>query len=151
MLTTFLRRDVLLDLVGEEDHTDLVVVLDGTERQGSRNLRHHLLLHLVLRTELQGSADVDEQHHGKLALFLEHLDIRTVEACGYVPVDIAHIITKLILTYFAERHSPTLEGRMVLSGEDVVTQSACLDLDLANLLQYLRRFHQLNPSSRSDR
>ena len=110
VLTTFLGRDVLLNLIGEEDHTYLIVVLDSTEGEGGRNLCHHIALELLLGTEIQRTTDIDEQHHRQLTLLLEHLHIRAMEAGCHIPVDIADIITELILTHLAEGHTPTLEG-----------------------------------------
>ena len=119
VLAAFLGRDILLYLIGEEDHANLVVVLNGTESQRGGNLRHHVLLQLHLRTELQRARNVNQQHHGQLALLLKDLHIRTMKPGRHIPVNVTHIIPELILAHLAEGHSPTLEGRMVLSGEDV--------------------------------
>ena len=119
MLTAFLRWDILLNLIGEEHHTNLIIVLYGAEGDGGSNLRHHVTLHLLLGTEIERAADIDKQHHCQLTLLFEHLHIRTVEAGCHIPVDVAHIIAKLIFAHLAEGHSPTLEGRVILTGEDV--------------------------------
>ena len=110
MLAAFLRRYILLHLVRKEDDANLIVVLDGREGDGGSYLGHHVTLHLHLRTKIQRAADVDQQHDGQFALFLKDLHVGTVEAGGYIPVDVTHVVTILILTNFAERHSPTLEG-----------------------------------------
>ena len=44
-----------------------------------------------------------------------------------------HIIAVLIFAHLGKGHSPTLEGRMILTSEDVLTQSASLDFYLPNL------------------
>ena len=56
-----------------------------------------------------------------------------MKAGGHVPVDVSHIIAVLIFAHLGKGHSPTLEGRMILTSEDVLTQSASLDFYLPNL------------------
>ena len=119
VLAALLRRNILLNLVREEYHANLIVVLNGAESQRGSNLRHHVLLHLHLRAKLQRTRHVDQQHHRQLALLLKDLHVGTMKPCRHVPVNVTHVIPKLILSHLAESHSPTLEGRMVLSGEDV--------------------------------
>ncbi len=53
-----------------------------------------------------------------------------METCGHVPIDVTNVIAKLILPDLREGHAPAFEGRMVLSGEDILTQPAGLDLYL---------------------
>ena len=134
MLASLFWRNILLNLVGEEDDTNLVVVLYGTERQCGGNLGHHVALGLPLRSKVERTAHIDEQHHGEFALLLKHLDVWSVEARRDIPVDVPDVVAKLILAHLAERHSPSLEGRMVLSGEDICAQSARLDLYLPYFL-----------------
>ena len=137
MLASLFRRDVFFYLVREEDDANLVVVLDGTERQRGSYLRHHVALHLHLRAEVERAADVYQQHHRQLAFLLEHLHVGPVEARRDVPVDVAHVVAVLILAHLAEGHTPAFEGRMVLPCEDVRAQTARLDLYLPYFLEYL--------------
>ncbi len=58
-----------------------------------------------------------------------------MKAGGHVPVDVSHIIAILIFAHLGKGHSPTLEGRMILTSEDVLTQSASLDFYLPNLFK----------------
>ena len=46
MAAAFFRRDVLLDLVGEQDQPDLVAVADGGEGKNAGQLRRQLALAL---------------------------------------------------------------------------------------------------------
>ena len=110
MLAAFLWRDVLLYLVREEYHPNLVIVLYGAERQRGGNLRGHVTFHLPRRTEVKRPRDVYEQHYRQLTLFLEDLHVGTVEAGSDIPVYISHVIAKLVFPNLRERHSPTLEG-----------------------------------------
>ena len=132
MLASLLGRNELLDAVAEEDYAYLVIVLNGAEGQGGCYLRHHVALHLGGGTEIETAAHIDEEHDGEFALFLKDLDVGLVEACGDVPLYVAYVVAKLIFTYLAEGHSPTLEGRMVFSGKDVGGEATCLDFNLTD-------------------
>jgi hypothetical protein len=57
-----------------------------------------------------------------------------MEASRHVPVDVTHVIAILVFPHLCESHTPTLEGGMVLTGKDVLAQTASLDLDLSNFL-----------------
>ena len=141
MLTSLLGRNKLLNPVRKEDDTNLVIILNGRECQCSGNFRHHILLHLLYRTELQTTGNIYQQHHCQFALLLKHLDVRLVEAGGHIPVNVAYVIAKLILAHLGECHTSTLEGRVILPGKDIVGQSARLYLNLTDFLQKFCCFH----------
>ena len=134
MLAPLLGRNILLNLVGEEDNANLVVVLYGTERQCGCNLSHHVALSLTLSAKVERTAHIDEQHHCEFALLLKHLDVWAVESCRDIPVDVPDVVAKLIFAHLAKRHSPSLEGRVVLSGKDIRAQSSRLYLYLPYFL-----------------
>ena len=119
MLTTFLGRDVFLNLIREKHDPNLIIVLNSAESDGGGNLSHHITFHLLLRTEIERATDVNQQHHRQFTFFLEHLHIGTMETGCHIPVDVTHIITKLIFAHLAKGHTPTLECRMILTSEDV--------------------------------
>ena len=64
-----------------------------------------------------------------------------MEACRHVPVDVAYVIAVLVLAYFAEGHATPFECGVVLSGKDVVAQSAGFYLNLAYLFKYVLGIH----------
>ena len=136
---TLFRGDELFHPVAEKQGADLVVVQDRGEGEDGGDFRNLFPLGLPGGAEQAGTADVDQQDDSQLALFLEDLDIRRAHACGDVPVHVADIVTILVLTDFAESHTPALEGRMVLSGEDLVRERLGLDFDLADLLEQFSR------------
>ncbi len=138
VLASFLRRDIFLNTVREEDDTYLVVVLYGRERQRSSNLSHEGALRLSCSTEVERPRHIDKEHHRELALFLKHFYVGMMEARRHIPVDVAHIVAKLILAHLSKGHTTPLEGRMVLSCKDILTQAARLDLNLPNLAENLR-------------
>ena len=134
MLASILWRNILLYTVGEEDDTDLVIVLNGRESDRRSDFCSQLALHLLRSTEVQRPRDVDEQHHRELTLLLKDLDIRMVEAGRDVPVNIPDIVAELIFTHLGESHTLAFKGRVVLSREDVLTQSPGFDLYLSDLM-----------------
>ena len=107
----------------------------GSNSMSSRMIRSRWLRPLVGGTEKARTADVDEQHHGQFTFFLEDLDIGLTEACSDVPVHVSDVVTVLVLTHFAERHTASFERGMVFSGEDLVRQRLGLDLDFPDFLQ----------------
>ena len=133
MFLSLLGRNKFLDLVGEEHHADLIVILYGRKRQRSGNLRNDLFLHYVHGTKVTTPRYVDQQHHGQFALFFEHLYIRAHVAGGHIPVDIADIVAVLILAHFAECHTTAFESRMVLSRKNIARQAAGLYFNSPNL------------------
>ena len=134
MFFPLLRRNKFLDLIREKHHTDLIVILYSRKSQCRSDLRNNLFLHYVHGTKVSTTRYIDQQHHGQFALFFEHLYIRAHIAGGHVPVDIADIVAVLILAYFAERHTTTFKGRVVLSCKNIAGQAAGLYFNSPNLL-----------------
>ena len=59
-----------------------------------------------------------------------------------VPVYVAHIVAILVFTHFREDHSTTFECGVILSGKNILGESAGLDLDLPDFFYELGSFHQ---------
>ena len=137
MRTTLLRGNELLDAVAEKDASHLVVVLRSGKSEHGGDFGDDVLLQFVRRTEHTRTADIDQQHHGQLALLLITLDVRTAAAGGDIPVDVAHVVPHTVLAHFAESHAAPLEGAVVMAGENVIAQSARLYLYLAYLPEYV--------------
>src|SRR5690606_24305229 len=76
-----------------------------------------------------------------LPFFLEYLYKRMVKAGGHVPVYGPHIVAKLVVPYFAERHTAPFKGAVVFARKDVVGKAFGLDLYLPYFLQYFRSIH----------
>src|ERR1043166_10156458 len=92
MLPAFAGWDVEVGAAVEQEQADLVTVLDGAHREQRRQLDGGLELAAPARAEVLRGADVDEQHHGQLALLDEPLDMRLAGAGGAVSVDRAHVV-----------------------------------------------------------
>ena len=130
-------RNEFFHTVTEEEGTYLIIINEGGEREDGGDFGEHIPLGHIAGTEEPGTADVDQQHHGQFALFLEDLDIGSVHARGDVPVHVADVVAVLILTYFAEGHTATFERGVVLSRKYLVGETARLDLDFPDLLEEL--------------
>ena len=146
----FLGGDELFDLVREEQQADLVVVLDRRERKDGADLRSDLVLQLLRAAEAARAAQVDDQHDRQLAFFFEHFDVRVVEPRRDVPVDGADVVTVLVLPHFAELDPASLEDAVVFPREDLVHETARLDLDVPYFPEYVSGVHAVpgvRPSS----
>ena len=111
----FSGGDELFDAIAENDQADLVVVLDGRERQQGADLHRHLALHALARPKISRRAHVHDQHDRELALFFEHLDEGAPRASRHVPVDAADIVAVLVLPHLGEIHPTSLEDGVVFT------------------------------------
>ncbi len=126
--TPFLRRNILLDLVAEENQPDLVAVADGREGQHARQLRRHLALALRGRPEISRRAHVDQQQDGQLAFLGEFLHEGTSAASGHVPVDGPDFIARHVFTHLVEVHPAALEHRVIFAAHRAFDEPARADL-----------------------
>ena len=133
MLAPTSRRDEELDLVGEEDRTDLVIILYRGEGQGSCDLGIELALGLDAGTKVRTPCHIDQEHHGQLTLLLKDLDEGVGIACRDIPVQVTHVIAYLIATYLAKGHTSSTEGGLILPRKDLLREATGLDLDTAYL------------------
>ena len=134
VFATFLGWDELLYLIREEDDAYLVVVLNGRESKRGSNLSYHITLKLLDGTEVEASADVNQQHNCQFAFLLEDFDVRLSETSRHVPLDVANVVAVLVLAHFGESHAAPLEGRMILACKDIAAQTSSLNLNLPDLL-----------------
>ena len=133
MLSSLLGWYEFLDLVGEEYHPDFVLVLDGRKRECSRHFGSHLAFGLADGAEIEASGHIDHEYDSQFSFLLEDLDIWSVETSRDVPVDVPDIVSVLIFPDLRECHTSSLEGRMILTREDVLRQSSGFDLNLPYL------------------
>ena len=134
----FLRGDVKLDRVGEEQQADLVVIPDRAEGEQTRDFRREFALRLRVAAEISRSADVHDQNHGQLAFLGEFFHKRGAEARGHVPIDGADFVARLIFAHFIEVHPAAFENAVVITGENGLDQTLGFDLERADFLQDVR-------------
>jgi hypothetical protein len=130
-------RDEHLDLVGEADQADAVVVADRREGEGGGEAGDEVALVEVAAAEVEAGRHVDEEHHRQLALLGEQLDVGLAGAGGDVPVDRAHVVAGGVLADLGEGDALALEDGLVRAGEVLVDQARGLDLDATDLAQQL--------------
>ena len=141
MFFPFLRRDKLFDTVRKKDDSDLIVVLYRRKSQRRGDFGNHLFLQFTYGTEITAGRHIDQQHDRHLPFLFKNFDIRTLLTSGYIPVNIPHIIAKLVFSYLRKCHTFSFKGRMVLPGKYVSGESTCLYLDAADLFQQLGCIH----------
>ena len=137
MLTTLARWNECLDLVGEQDQPDLVVIANGREREHAGDLRLDLALGVRGRAEVAGGAHVDREHDGQFALLPVLLDERAPGTRRHVPVDGAHLVAGHVFAYFFEIHAPAPEHRVELSSQGIGGKPARANIDETDLFQDL--------------
>ncbi len=133
MRAPFARGHIEFDLVGEDDHADLVIVLDCCEGEDGRGFGRNLILGFGSRAKTARGGQVHQKHDQHLALFPEFLDEGRAGTGRDVPVDQADIVTRLVLAHFLELDPLPFEDRMVLPPEEMIDQTAGPDLDAADL------------------
>jgi hypothetical protein len=129
----------VLDAVGEEHEPDPVVVAHRREREHRRQLDGQLALEPPRRAEPLRARQVDDEHHGELALLLVAPNERPAHARRHVPVDRPHLVAGLVLAHLGELHPLPLEHRAVLAREHRVDQPPRAQLDEPDLPQHLGR------------
>src|SRR5690606_31317322 len=130
------RHDVL-DAIREDDEADAVVVADGRESEHGRDLRCQLRLEPAARAELLRARQVDQQHHRELSLLDVLLHVWHTDTRRDVPVDVAHVVTGLVLAHLGELHSLSAEDRVVLAGEEGRDEAARAQLDEPHLAHHV--------------
>src|SRR5688500_14666094 len=133
------RRHEVLDDVGEDEQADAVVVARRGQREDGRDLGGELGLEAATRAELLGAGQVYGEEHGQLALLDVLLHVGSRRARGDVPVDVAYVVTRLVLAYFRELDPLPLEDGVVFAAEQRVDPAARAQLDQADLLEHLAR------------
>ena len=113
VLTSLLWRNILLNAIGEEHHTNLVVVLHCAEGDGSSYLGSHHRLHTLACAEIERARDINQQHNGKFAFLLKHFHVRLAETCCDIPIYVANVIAKLILANL---------GKAIIKARDAVNK-----------------------------
>lgn len=80
MLRCPLLGGINFSIRSEKKMTPILSLFWMAENASVGNFRHHILLHLLYRTEFQTTGNIYQQHHCQFALLLKHLDVRLVEA-----------------------------------------------------------------------
>src|SRR4051794_37176759 len=122
-------RDEALDLVGELDQADTVVVADGAEGEVRGQLGGHLAFLPGAGAEALAAAAVDGEQDRPLPFFDEAFDERVAHAGGNVPVDGSDVVARLVLADLLEGDAGALEDAVVLAAEQVFDGAAGLELE----------------------
>ncbi len=132
MAFAFSGAHVFLHAIGEEREADFIVVALGGERQRGGHFGGEFLFGLVATAEPPRRADIHQQHHRQLAFLHELFHKRLVQSRGDVPIDIAHLIARLILAHLIKIHSLPAKYTPVLTDHYIAHQPLSADFNLAN-------------------
>ena len=117
-------------------------MLDRAERAERRDLGREPRLAAALRAEALARRQIDDQHHGHLALFDEDLHVGLVHARADVPVDACARRRPGWYWRTSRKREPlTLEDRGVVAGQLLGGEPVGRDLDLAQRLEQLLGDH----------
>ena len=132
MFFPFFRRNKFFNFIGEKDNSNFIIILNCRECKCRCNFCHYRFFHFTHRTKVSTGRYIYQQHYRKFSLFFKNFYIRLIMPGGYIPVDIAYIITILIFPDFRESHTSPLKSRMVLSCKNITGQSPGFYFDLTN-------------------
>src|SRR5947209_18402909 len=113
MGTPFLRWDEKFHPIGEKNEPNLVVIPDRAEGEQTRHFRRQFALGLGCASEIPRRANIDNQHHGQLALFGKLFHESGSESRGYVPIDRANLVAWLIFAHVFKIHPATFEDAVI--------------------------------------
>ena len=111
------RGELDLDPIADQDQAGPVAVLDGGRRQQRGRLRGPIGLGRPLRPEPHARRDVDHQPERQRPLLDESPHERPALPRGHVPVEVAHIVARLVGPQLGERQPDSRPGPMISPGE----------------------------------
>ena len=124
--------------VSEEQEADLVVVLNGTEREDCSNFSREFPFGSG-GAENAGGADVNKQKKSEFAFFGELFDVSLPadfsNARGDIPLDEADLVPRLVFADLFKVHAPAFEHAPVLAREGCGHGVARPQLDPADALE----------------
>src|SRR4029453_12147454 len=142
MRPTFFRRNKKLNAICEKNEANLVVVPNGAESEQAGDLCGQFTLGLRNASEISGCANIDNEHHSKLALLCKFFYKSCAQTGGHVPVDRANFIARLVFAHIFKIHSTALKDTMVITRESGFDQTARLDLERPDLFENLSGVHE---------
>ena len=107
--------------------------MDRTEGQDRRYLGRKLTLTFLDATKITRGADIEDNHHGHLALLGELLDVGLPGARRNIPVNGTDLVSGRVGANLFEVHAASLEDTLVLTREGGLHQSARAQLKSADL------------------
>ena len=125
----FAGAHVFFHVIGEERESDFVIVALGDEGQRGGHFAGEFLFGLIATAEPSRRADVHQQHHRQLAFLHELFYKWLVQSRGDVPIDIAHLIARLIFAHLIEIHPLPTKYTAVLADHYIAHEPLGADFD----------------------
>ena len=123
------RRECLLDLVVEEDGPHPVATAREQPGERRRELAQDELLRPADRAEPHRRRPVEKEPCGELAILGVLPDERRIHPCRHVPVDVADVVTGLVLAEVEEVRAEAAERGAVAPLEQAVEPADHLPLE----------------------
>lgn len=141
VFSSFLGRDEVFDVVGEDHESHAIVVSDGGEGEHGGDFGDELRFASLDASEAHGGGGIDGDQYGQFAFFDEFLDEEIAGARGDVPVEEADVIARGVGLDFIEVHAASLEHGVVFAGEARRRFAACHELKAAYLAEKVALEH----------
>ncbi len=132
MLLSFFRWNKFFNLIGKENDPNFVIIINGGKSQYCRKLRDEFALKLINRSKIGRRTNIYQKHNRKFSFFFKNFDERLPSTGCYIPINIPDIIPVLITSHFTKRHTSTLKGTLIFSGENMLAQSLGFNLNFPN-------------------
>ena len=123
------RLDRALDLAVEQDRADGVAAAGEQAGERRRQLGQHELLGAVDRAEAHRRRAVEQEPGRQLAILDVLTEERRVHPRGHVPVDVADVVTRLVLAQIVEVRADPAEDRPVVPLQPAVQAADHLPLE----------------------
>ncbi len=129
VLAAFGGRDERLDSIGEEEEADAVLLPRRGEGQRAGDLRQALALASAPAAEVARRAHVEGQEDLELAFGAERLEKGPARSGGDVPVDLANVVARHVLTDLLEVHARAAEEGAAVATQGLVDEPSGTNLD----------------------
>ncbi len=136
----FFGSNIQFWLIGKKEQSHLIVVGIGTKSKQRTDFGDEFLLPLPAHAKKRRATHIYEQHNRQFALLFVNFNVWIARAGCYIPINIAHIVAKLVLPHLTKRHTPSFKGTMVSPREKIACQPTGFDFDFADFLDQFFHF-----------
>src|SRR5262249_25209488 len=135
MAPALLRWEECLNVVGEQDEPDFVVVANRTPGQHSAQFCSDFSLQAQHAAKLPRGAQVHEQHDRQFAFLHIALDIWLSPTRRDVPIHGPHLIPGHVFADLITFHAAPLKSNMINANQYIVHKTTGADMNASDLLQ----------------
>ncbi len=115
-----LRRNHTLDLAAVENRAHAIAVPGEQTRQHGDEINQQVALERLHRAEIHRWTQVEQEPGRHLAVFDVLADVRRLHARGDIPVNVADIVSELVLAQLSQVQTETVEQRPVVALQETI-------------------------------